>query len=57
MKIKVGEININSQSDHAGVFIGANDVPGCESHTKNTMGNGSFSGTNVSFNNINIVKD
>ncbi|MBU9712326.1 hypothetical protein [Evansella tamaricis] len=55
MKIKVGEININSQSDNSGVYIGSNNIPGCDSQTKNTMGNGSFSGSNISFNNFNSV--
>ncbi|GAE24860.1 hypothetical protein JCM9140_820 [Halalkalibacter wakoensis JCM 9140] len=50
-------INVNSQSNNAGVFIGVNNQVGWDGHTKFSMGNGQFLGLNGSVNNINILND
>ena len=57
ISIVFGAINVNTQSENAGIFLGANNQVGWDSHSKGSNGNGSFSGSNISFNNVNILID
>ncbi|WP_078597581.1 hypothetical protein [Evansella clarkii] len=50
-------INVNSQSNGAGVFVGINNTVGWDSHAKFSMGNGQYLGINGTANNVNILLD
>ncbi|MDQ0253586.1 hypothetical protein J2S74_000958 [Evansella vedderi] len=50
-------INVNSQSNNSGVFIGSNNQVGWDSHSKFSYGNGQFLGMNGTINNLNILMD
>ncbi|WP_088035963.1 hypothetical protein [Evansella clarkii] len=55
--VNFAAVNINSQSNTSGLFVGANNSVGWDGHAKFTYGNGQFLGMNGSVNNINIAAD
>ncbi|GAE24859.1 hypothetical protein JCM9140_819 [Halalkalibacter wakoensis JCM 9140] len=57
VSVNFAAVNINTQSNNSGLFIGSNNQTGWDGHTKFSFGNGQFLGMNGTANNMNIVND